>query len=344
MSAPLDRANLASEADFRLGALNVSPSTCRVTHPGKEDLRVEAQTMAVLVMLARAGGATVSRDELITACWQGRIVSDDAVTRTIAKVRAVAKDVSPAPFVLETLPKVGYRLTAQDAAAAAAAAAETVAPAVGPAPISASSQPASGHTASGKSAQWRPLILVAGLSVAVLAAWALLPRQSEAGRAPGVVATAPEEAGLPTAAQVSEALILLDRKRVQDYLDRGWDPNWKLDAQGSNALQSLFMACERDPSHDSGMVAAIAQMLVKAGVDVTMRNKWDDSALDIAISPRYCGPHHPVVGYLKNMEPPEELKRVMTRACGEAFGGLPTHAKWAASGLTRAECAEFLGR
>jgi DNA-binding winged helix-turn-helix (wHTH) protein len=129
-------------------------------------------------MLARAGGATVSRDELITACWQGRIVSDDAVTRTIAKVRAVAKDVSPAPFVLETLPKVGYRLTAQDAAAAVAA--ETAAPA--------SSEPASGHTASGKAAQWRPLILVAGLSVAVLAAWALLPRQSEAGLAPGVAA------------------------------------------------------------------------------------------------------------------------------------------------------------
>lgn len=66
--------------------------------------------MTVLVVLSRAAGATVTREELVSACWQGRIVSDDAISRTIAKDRTLARSVAPAPFTLETLPKVGYRL------------------------------------------------------------------------------------------------------------------------------------------------------------------------------------------------------------------------------------------
>ena len=82
MSARSSRFDLAQEADLDLGALRVSPSACRVFADGRT-IRVEAQTMAELVVLARASGATVSRDKLVESCWQGRIVSDDAITRTI---------------------------------------------------------------------------------------------------------------------------------------------------------------------------------------------------------------------------------------------------------------------
>jgi hypothetical protein len=126
---------------------------------------------------------------------------------------------------------------------------------------------------------------------------------------------------------------------VQDYLDRGWNANWKLDAEGSNAMQTLFMACERNPSHNKSAVVQIARMLVLADTNLAMRNKWNDSALDIAISPRYCGPHHPVVDYLKSMSPAEITREAMERACAEAFEGKKTSANWASTNLTREECA-----
>jgi hypothetical protein len=37
--------------------------------------------MEVLVALARANGAVVSREALIESCWGGRTVSDDAIER-----------------------------------------------------------------------------------------------------------------------------------------------------------------------------------------------------------------------------------------------------------------------
>jgi DNA-binding winged helix-turn-helix (wHTH) protein/TolB-like protein len=113
--------DLVREPDFSLGGLSVSPSTGRVRARGR-DQRVEPRVMEVLVVLARAAGRTVSRDELIEACWGGRFVSDDAVARVIAKVRSLARGVEPEPFVLETLPKVGFRLVAAGQAPAGTAA------------------------------------------------------------------------------------------------------------------------------------------------------------------------------------------------------------------------------
>lgn len=66
--------------------------------------------MQALVRLVRANGAVVSRDDLIESCWGGRTVSEDAINRCIAKVRQLAGNGDAAPFVIETVPRVGYRL------------------------------------------------------------------------------------------------------------------------------------------------------------------------------------------------------------------------------------------
>ncbi|MBV8800847.1 MAG: PD40 domain-containing protein [Alphaproteobacteria bacterium] len=65
--------------------------------------------MQVLVALARANGAVLSRDELIRQCWGGRIVGDDAINRCVSKVRQLA-DLGGKAFEIETIPRVGYRL------------------------------------------------------------------------------------------------------------------------------------------------------------------------------------------------------------------------------------------
>lgn len=101
--------DLAREPDFWLGSLLVSPSGGRV-RAGALDHHLEPRVMEVLVVLARQAGRTVARDQLIEACWGGRVVSDDAVNRVLAQVRGVARLQDPSPFVLETLPKVGVRL------------------------------------------------------------------------------------------------------------------------------------------------------------------------------------------------------------------------------------------
>src|ERR1700680_2909677 len=73
--------------------------------------------MQVLVALARADGAVVSRDELIQRCWEGRIVGEAAINRCIWKLRELSEAGGEPTFRIETIPRVGYRIAAPDDAA-----------------------------------------------------------------------------------------------------------------------------------------------------------------------------------------------------------------------------------
>src|SRR5205085_1486283 len=72
--------------------------------------QLEPRVMQVLVALARAGGAVVSRDELIERCWEGRIVGEASINRCISKLRELSESSGPRSFTIETIPRVGYRL------------------------------------------------------------------------------------------------------------------------------------------------------------------------------------------------------------------------------------------
>jgi DNA-binding winged helix-turn-helix (wHTH) protein len=156
--APMNRPNemrsvfvavdLARGPDFELGPLSVRPSLRRVIRDGREEA-VQPRVMQVLVALARAKGAVVSREELVETCWDGIVVGDDSITHSIAKVRQLADCGSTQAFEVETIPRVGYRLvtaatdqpveahmaavTPPQAAAPAAKADVAVAPRFGPA-------------------------------------------------------------------------------------------------------------------------------------------------------------------------------------------------------------------
>jgi DNA-binding winged helix-turn-helix (wHTH) protein/TolB-like protein len=103
--------DLAHEADFWLGSLAVSPSSREVVR-GEEREALEPRVMQVLVALYRAKGTVVSRDDLITRCWEGRIVGEDAINRAIWRLRKLAEADSATTFTIETIPRVGYRLIA----------------------------------------------------------------------------------------------------------------------------------------------------------------------------------------------------------------------------------------
>src|SRR3954462_12314515 len=81
--------DLAREPDFDIGSLRVRPSLRRVLCGGHEEA-VQPRVMQVLVALAGAQGAVVSREELIERCWEGVVVGDDSITHSIAKVRQLS--------------------------------------------------------------------------------------------------------------------------------------------------------------------------------------------------------------------------------------------------------------
>ena len=68
--------------------------------------------MDVLVYLANRPGQLVTREELEESAWKGTIVSYDALTGAIQKLRKAFKDDSRRPRIIETLSKKGYRLVA----------------------------------------------------------------------------------------------------------------------------------------------------------------------------------------------------------------------------------------
>ena len=102
--------DLAQEADFDLGSLRVRPASCEVEWNGVSQT-LQRRVMQVLVALARARGSVVSQNDLVVRCWRGLSVSDDAIVRCISKLRKLAAGYPDAPFAIETIPGVGYRLT-----------------------------------------------------------------------------------------------------------------------------------------------------------------------------------------------------------------------------------------
>ena len=99
--------DLAREPRFRLGGVEVSPST-RQLIAGDRRETLQPRVMHVRGARARQRGEVVSRDDLIGSCWSGRVVGDDAINRCIFSVRRLGETYGG--FSLETVPRVGYRL------------------------------------------------------------------------------------------------------------------------------------------------------------------------------------------------------------------------------------------
>jgi len=121
-SARQEPVRLSAARDFVLGDLEIHPSVSEAIRGGHSQ-HVEPRVMQVLVMLAGAGGAVVSRDELIRRCWDGRVVGEAAINRCMSRLRALAdRGDGTRSFQVETIARVGYRLQAATGVAQADAA------------------------------------------------------------------------------------------------------------------------------------------------------------------------------------------------------------------------------
>lgn len=116
---PAAPVQLARADDFSLGAFQVRPSARELAVDGRVE-RIEPRVMQVLVVLALSEGAVVARQDLIERCWGGVIVGEDAINRVMLKIRRLSQLDGGRSFTLETVPRVGYRLTLAKPAADAA--------------------------------------------------------------------------------------------------------------------------------------------------------------------------------------------------------------------------------
>ena len=100
---------LAHEAPFDIGPVHVRPEVREIEYQGRLAV-LEPRVMQVLIALMRADGHVVSKDDLATCCWEGRVVGDDAINRVISRLRHNAQEDAGGTFKVETITKVGYRL------------------------------------------------------------------------------------------------------------------------------------------------------------------------------------------------------------------------------------------
>lgn len=146
---------LSREPPFQLGDVEVHPATRQILRNGRSET-LEPRIMQVLVAFAQAEGSILGYDELIERCWNGRIVGENAIHRAISKVRDLGLNFGGGTFAIETITKVGYRMSVRGGE-----------PARVPVPVGA--PPAS----SGGERQWHPSrrsVIGAGVAASVAGA------------------------------------------------------------------------------------------------------------------------------------------------------------------------------
>lgn len=101
---------LSREPAFRLGDVEVYPATRQIVRNGSSET-LEPRIMQVLVAFAQSEGEILAYDDLIERCWDGRIVGDNAIHRAVSKVRDIGLNFGGGSFGIETINKVGYRMS-----------------------------------------------------------------------------------------------------------------------------------------------------------------------------------------------------------------------------------------
>ncbi|WP_147372631.1 winged helix-turn-helix domain-containing protein [Henriciella mobilis] len=110
-----------SSKDMKIGDWLVEPAANRLRAGGNE-VELEPRVMDLLMLLAEHPGKVISKPDIAKALWGDIHVNDDALTRTVFKLRKALGDDARDARYIETVSKRGYRLIADvgDAGAAAA--------------------------------------------------------------------------------------------------------------------------------------------------------------------------------------------------------------------------------
>src|SRR6266545_1110384 len=113
------RSKMRQTLDFRFAEFEIDLGQHELRRSGQV-VAIEPQVFDLLVYLIRNRDRIVSKDELIEAIWQGRIVSEAALSSRVSAVRRVIGDNGDDQRLIRTLHKRGFRFIGpvDDAAAA----------------------------------------------------------------------------------------------------------------------------------------------------------------------------------------------------------------------------------
>jgi DNA-binding winged helix-turn-helix (wHTH) protein len=255
---------------------------------------IEIKPLELLRALLLRAGNVVSKEELLDAVWPDVEVVEASLTTAVRKLRNAIGDDLRRTRIIQTAPRIGYRLAApvkvEDLAAPPDPA---ITPVVPHNEISRHSPSVSPGRDRFASLMPRLLSLAGGLAI-VTAALAVASGSSQDAGAAG----SPRVYGQR---EVEAAIRKLDIDRVEQMLAAGWDPNTPWDKEGNSAFTALLNLCEWDRGHDRRKMLLMARTLLEGGVKIDRRNVWGDTPYSIAKAPRYCGPDHPVTQMLEAM-------------------------------------------
>jgi pimeloyl-ACP methyl ester carboxylesterase len=96
---------------YRFGDCELRPDSHELV-VGGNTRTVEPQVFDILLHLVRNAGKLVTQDDLINAVWNGRIVSDSAISARISTARAAVGDNGREQSVIKTVPRRGFRFVA----------------------------------------------------------------------------------------------------------------------------------------------------------------------------------------------------------------------------------------
>ncbi|MEO0617593.1 MAG: winged helix-turn-helix domain-containing protein, partial [Pseudomonadota bacterium] len=95
---------------FTIGGRDVDPVARTIRHAGATNT-VEPRVMALLIALARQPGEVQRRDALIDAIWPNAPGGDQSLSNAMSLLRRALGDSNGGEKLIETVPKMGYRLT-----------------------------------------------------------------------------------------------------------------------------------------------------------------------------------------------------------------------------------------
>ncbi|HSN56417.1 MAG TPA: winged helix-turn-helix domain-containing protein [Candidatus Sulfomarinibacteraceae bacterium] len=95
---------------FRIGSYRVEVGRRRVLRAGDERA-IPPKAMEVLLALIAAGNQVVTREDLLQEVWRGATVGDQVLSTAVWQLRAALEGACSGGTVVETVPRLGYRLT-----------------------------------------------------------------------------------------------------------------------------------------------------------------------------------------------------------------------------------------
>ena len=99
------------DSKFTLADVVIEPQL-NLIHHGGESVKVERQVMLLLLYMVKHAGCVVTREDILSELWSDSFSNDEALTQAVSKLRKSLRDSPRKGEAIQTIRKVGYRLTA----------------------------------------------------------------------------------------------------------------------------------------------------------------------------------------------------------------------------------------